>query len=135
MNTVHSYLFWLISTLVLASPDDTRARQLYQNGVLLYDEGSYEEALLAFQEAYTLSSRHALLYNMSKTLSKMERYEEAIDALKKYRIYAPLSRQKTLQEEGQELQQKLEEQQKEQQRTSYHTGHLRKLLQRPLPRS
>ncbi len=111
MNTVHSYLFWLLSTLVFASPDDTRARQLYQNGVLLYDEGSYEEALLAFQEAYTLSKRHALLYNMSKTLVKMERYEEAIDALKKYRVYAPLKKQNELQQEGRDLVVLLEAQQ------------------------
>ena len=97
---MHSLLFCFLSAFVLASPDDSRARQLYQNGVLLYDEGSYEEALLAFQEAYNLSKRHALLYNMSKTLAKMERYEEAIDALKKYRVYAPLERQSQLQQEG-----------------------------------
>ena len=75
---------------------DARARELYKNGTVLYKEGSYKEAVLAFQEAYRLSKRHALLYNIAKSQEKMQNFNAAIESLQTYRIYAPNQEQATL---------------------------------------
>ena len=75
---------------------DARARELYKNGTVLYKEGSYKEAVLAFQEAYRLSKRHALLYNIAKSQEKMQNFSAAIESLQTYRIYAPNQEQDTL---------------------------------------
>ncbi|MFO0553271.1 MAG: hypothetical protein U0271_33110 [Polyangiaceae bacterium] len=40
------------------------ARQRYQDGVKAYDAGKYEEARLAFEQAYTLTKVPAVLYNL-----------------------------------------------------------------------
>lgn len=63
---------------------DIRARELFTKGDAAYAEGRYEEALAAFQEAYDLSSRPQLLFNISNALERLGRYAEALDALEKY---------------------------------------------------
>ena len=63
---------------------DVRARELFQKGDTAYAEGRYEEALSAFQEAYDLSGRPQLLFNVSNALERLGRYTEAVDALEKY---------------------------------------------------
>lgn len=64
--------------------NDVRARELFHKGDIAYAEGRYEEALRAFQEAYNLSERAQLLFNISNSLERLGRYQEAIDALEKY---------------------------------------------------
>src|SRR5687768_8855562 len=63
---------------------DQRARELFQKGDTAYAEGRYEEALAAFQEAYDLSGRAQLLFNVSNALERLGRYQDAVDALEKY---------------------------------------------------
>lgn len=63
---------------------DVRARELFLKGDAAYAEGRYEEALAAFQEAYDLSGRPQLLFNISNSLERLGRYQEAVDALDKY---------------------------------------------------
>jgi tetratricopeptide (TPR) repeat protein len=63
---------------------DTRARELFQEGDVQYAEGRYEEALAKFQEAYDLSGRPQLLFNISNALERLGRLVEAADALEKY---------------------------------------------------
>lgn len=76
--------------------EDVRARELFQNGAILYDEGRYEEAVLAFEEAYRLSGRPALLFNIANALERLGRWQEALDVLSRYRAYAKAEERETL---------------------------------------
>jgi len=76
--------------------EDVRARELFQNGAILYDEGRYEEAVLAFEEAYRLSGRPALLFNIANALERLGRWQEALDVLSRYRAYATAEERETL---------------------------------------
>ncbi len=66
------------------SAADLRARELFASGDAAYAEGRYEEALAAFEEAYALSNRPQLLFNISNALERAGRYAEAASALEKY---------------------------------------------------
>jgi tetratricopeptide (TPR) repeat protein len=68
---------------------DERARELYLRGDRLYAEGNYDEAVLAFEQAYELSWRPVLLYNMANALERLGRYEEALRRLEQYVPHAP----------------------------------------------
>lgn len=70
------------------SPDE-RARELYLRGDRLYAEGSYDEAIAALKEAYELSRRPALLYDIANALERLGRYEEALHHLNWYAPSAP----------------------------------------------
>ncbi len=76
--------------------NDERARELYENGAILYDEGRYEDAVIAFEEAYRLSGRPALLFNIANALERCGRWGEALDVLSRYRAYAAAEERETL---------------------------------------
>jgi len=81
----------LVPSVVRAEPSDAdmqRAREIFQNGQSLYREGRYEDAMVAFEEAYKLSEKPGLLYNMASCSERMGNYREAIDQLNRYRVYA-----------------------------------------------
>lgn len=67
---------------------DVRAREIYENGTALYQEGLYEDAIAAFQESYRLSGLHRLLLNVVNCHERLGRYEDAIAVLNRYRAYA-----------------------------------------------
>lgn len=81
---------------VLAQPDDRgsakkkkgerdqRARVLYKEGEGDYAAGRYEEAAAKFQEAYKLSKRPALLFNLANAYERMGEYQKAADNLERY---------------------------------------------------
>lgn len=68
--------------------DDLRARQLYDNGAILYDEGRYEDAIVAWQEAWNLSERPLLLYNIANAQERLGLWREALETLNRYRAFA-----------------------------------------------
>lgn len=76
--------------------DDARARELFENGSLLYDEGRYEDAIAAWKEAWRLSGRSLLLFNMANATERLGRYDEAMDLLSRYRAFAPAEERETL---------------------------------------
>ncbi len=86
----------LLTGSALAQDSDARARELYENGAILYEEGRYEDAIVAWEEAYRLSDRHALLYNIANAYERLGQYEEAIVALGRYRAYAPATEREVL---------------------------------------
>jgi len=86
----------LLTGSALAQDADARARELYENGTILYEEGRYEDAIVAWDEAYRLSNRHALLYNIANAHERAGDYEAAIEALGRYRAYAPASEREVL---------------------------------------
>lgn len=67
---------------------EARAKELYQNGAILYEEGRYEDAVVAWDEAYRLSQRPALLYNIANAQERLGLWQEALDTLNRYRAYA-----------------------------------------------
>lgn len=75
---------------------DQRARELYENGAILYEEGRYEDAVAAFEEAYRLSNRPALLFNIANAQERCGRWSDALDVLSRYRAYAPAAERETL---------------------------------------
>lgn len=75
---------------------DARARELYENGEILYAEGRYEDAIVAFEEAYRLSGRPLLLFNMANAQERLGRWREALDTLSRYRAYAQADERDTL---------------------------------------
>jgi tetratricopeptide (TPR) repeat protein len=76
-----------------SSADDTgaseqRARELYENGVILYDEGLYEDAIIAWEEAYSLSARPLLLYNIASAQERLGQWQQTLETLNRYRAFA-----------------------------------------------
>lgn len=73
-----------------AAPEsaDAEARSLFQRGDRAYSEGRYEAALALFEEAYALSARPALLYNLANALERLGRTEEAITRLRAFAEHA-----------------------------------------------
>ena len=57
---------------------EARAKELYENGAALYEEGRYEEAILAWEEAYRLSSRPVLLFNIANAYERLGRGRGAV---------------------------------------------------------
>ena len=88
---------------------DARARELYENGARLYDEGLYEDAIAAWQAAHTLSERPLLLYNIANAYERIGRYQEALDHLNRYRALAPSSERDTLERRMRNIERRLEE--------------------------
>lgn len=79
-----------------SAADDARARELYDNGALLYEEGRYEDAIAAWAEAYRLSGRPLLLFNMANAAERIGRYDEAMALLSRYRAFAPADEREIL---------------------------------------
>ena len=67
---------------------EQRARELYENGVILYDEGLYEDAIIAWEEAYSLSARPLLLYNIASAQERLGQWQKTLETLNRYRAFA-----------------------------------------------
>ncbi|MBA3548419.1 MAG: hypothetical protein H0T76_18205 [Nannocystis sp.] len=65
-----------------------RAEELFHNGERLYTEGSYESAILAFQESYELSKEPSLLYNIGNSYERLADFANARRYLDQYRAFA-----------------------------------------------
>ena len=70
-------------------PKIERAKELLENGANLYNEGSYEAAILAFQEGYDLTEEPAFLYNIGNCYERLGKFSEARKYLDQYRAFAP----------------------------------------------
>jgi tetratricopeptide (TPR) repeat protein len=97
---------------------EARAKELFAKGDAAYAEGRYEEALAAFQEAYALSTRPQLLFNVSNALERLGRYAEAVDALEKYLASGKARDRDVVQKRLANLKKRVDEQKKEQDRAA-----------------
>jgi tetratricopeptide (TPR) repeat protein len=70
-------------------PRERQARALFEQGSLAYEEGRYEEAISAFEQAYGLSARPLLLYNIANAQERLGLLSEALDNIRYYREDAP----------------------------------------------
>lgn len=97
---VFRYLF-LIGTLAAVQPayaqdDSARAEELYKNGASLYDEGLYEQAIVAFEASYALSKEPLLFFNIANAYERLGQPKDALEALNKYRPFATADERVTL---------------------------------------
>lgn len=106
--------------------NDQRAREVFQKGDVAYAEGRYEEALANFQEAYDLSGRAQLLFNVSNALERLGRYQEAVDALEKYLASGKAKERDVVQKRLTNLKKHVEEQKKEQEKLAKEEDEKRK---------
>lgn len=83
---VSAWLFVaLLSSGVGAEPDlEARARELFLEGDRHYVAGRYELAVERFLEAYELSGRPRLLFNLANVHERLGNYAEAADYLRRY---------------------------------------------------
>jgi len=92
------------------SDPEARAKELYQNGALLYEEGRYEDAIVAWEEAYRLSDRPALLFNIANAQERVGRWRDALETLNRYRAYANASQREQLDRRIANLERRLRDQ-------------------------
>ena len=98
----------LSMSIAVAQDDGQVAKQFYLNGKMLFEEERYEEAIIAWEKAYEASEKPVILYNIAIAHEKLESYQQAIDTLYRYRIYASQEEQEDLVVKIAELKVKLE---------------------------
>jgi tetratricopeptide (TPR) repeat protein len=86
----------VLPALARAEDSELRAKELYRNGERLYEEGLYEDAIVAWEIAYELSKRPLLLYNIANALERIGRWDEALRRINQYRALAPEDERETL---------------------------------------
>jgi tetratricopeptide (TPR) repeat protein len=74
--------------------EDEEARSLFEAARTAYAAGRYEAALERFREAYELSGRPALLFNMATAADRLRRDEEALDLYERFLAAQPESPQR-----------------------------------------
>jgi hypothetical protein len=60
------------------------AESHFRSGVALYKEGDASGALVEFKRAYDLEPNYRVLYNIGQTYFQLQRYAEALTALRSY---------------------------------------------------
>jgi hypothetical protein len=71
------------------SSDDELGRRHFESGVAYLQESDYENALKAFEKAYALSKRPAILLNIATVHERRGDSKSAIEALKRFLETAP----------------------------------------------
>jgi tetratricopeptide (TPR) repeat protein len=61
-----------------------RAKKLYSDGKVAYEQGDYQKAYEMFKESYLLSHEPALLYNVASALQGLKRPHDAAEALRSF---------------------------------------------------
>ena len=84
MGVVVGLLGCSASSSAQTNADDEAAREHFERGREAFGEPDYEEALLQFREAYRLSRRGKLQYNIGITADRLHRDEEALEAFEHY---------------------------------------------------
>jgi tetratricopeptide (TPR) repeat protein len=69
--------------------DEKAARDAFERGRVFYDSGQFEQASVAFEEAYRLSGRDALLYNLYLAYRDASEQDKAAQALRGYLAKVP----------------------------------------------
>ena len=99
----------LLAAIAFAQDDDARARELFENGSGLYEEGQYDNAIAAWKEAYRLSARPLILYNIANALERAGRLDETRDTLNQYRAFATADERNALEQRIKNLERRISE--------------------------
>lgn len=81
-----------LSATAVAQSDqqlDEAARLTFESAREAFVNGDYENALARFRQAFELSQRPGLLYNIAQSLDRLRRDEETVEALQAYLEAAP----------------------------------------------
>jgi tetratricopeptide (TPR) repeat protein len=65
-------------------PHDREAQALFSAGRVAYTEGRFDAAPARFEEAYELSHRPGLLYNIAQCHDRLRQDERAIEVFERY---------------------------------------------------
>lgn len=68
---------------------ENAARAAFQEGDRLYYEGDYQGAVLKFEQAYAMSGRIEMLFNLANAHERLGNYTQASGALRGYIPHAP----------------------------------------------
>jgi tetratricopeptide (TPR) repeat protein len=79
----------LAQTAPLTPNDQEAAKAHYLAGSAYYDQADYANAVREFNEAYRLSKRPDLLYNLAISYERQEQFDHAIAALERYLVEKP----------------------------------------------
>lgn len=83
-----------------ASPADAvnvaSAKQLFQLGVDAYERGNYKDAIVLWEQSFSLSGRAALYDNISRAHELLDDPEKALAALDRWKQVAPQDEQPSL---------------------------------------
>ncbi len=79
-----------------ATTDQARAKELFDNGARLYEEGNYDAAIVAFKEVLSITGSPVIHYNLSNCYERKGELVAARDHLNLYRAVAPAEEQETL---------------------------------------
>jgi tetratricopeptide (TPR) repeat protein len=82
-----AFVLLLIAPLVRA--EDDAAKVHFLSGQAYYDQANYEDALREFGEAYRISKKPALLYNLAVCHEHLNHFDEAVTALRQYLEESP----------------------------------------------
>ncbi|HEX9100985.1 MAG TPA: tetratricopeptide repeat protein [Polyangia bacterium] len=74
----------LVAPAHAITEEDERAKAHFLAGQSYYDQASYADALREFNEAYRISKRPALLYNVARCHEALEEYADAVKLLQRY---------------------------------------------------
>lgn len=82
-------LTWVASAEAQDAPHaqpstDREARALFDAGSVAFGEGRYESALRHFENAYALSPRPGMLFNIATAYDRLHRDREALDHFRRY---------------------------------------------------
>ncbi len=86
----------LFAALPARADDDEAARAHFKVGQSYYDEANYTDALKAFQEAYRLTKKPALHYNIALCHERLEHYADAVTSLDAYLTDVPAASDRKL---------------------------------------
>jgi hypothetical protein len=101
----------------ISPENDTHAKELFLQGDRAYSEGRYESARDAFQEAYKLSNRPQLLYNLANAYERLGRFADAVATLQKYLELVKPKDRGTMERRIQSMNERLEVQKREREQT------------------
>jgi len=86
---IRALMVWVLCCdIAVANPDtgtDEAARGWFVNGQLLYQEGRYRNALVAFEAAYRMSARPTILRSIAYCHEQLGELEQAVDVLYRFR--------------------------------------------------
>jgi hypothetical protein len=78
---------WIASPALAQAPTKEQiaeARQHYQKGLELYEEGDYDAALVELQRAYDTAPAYKILYNLGLVHRQLKDYAGAVRAFRKF---------------------------------------------------
>jgi hypothetical protein len=74
----------LVAPAHAMTEEEERAKAHFLAGQSYYDQASYSDALREFNEAYRISKKPALLYNIARCFEALEKYSDAVNMLQRY---------------------------------------------------